>query len=153
MNNNQGTELAGQPEASQEEVLYGHTGRDLDWFLQDLVEIASKGNEFGVTLHVEGLIVSGMLIGGDKYFCAFGELMTSGIKGDDETIASVRQTYARLADDYRSQRDDADRLPPEYIHLRDAKVFGAGQSPIPGNGSLWRGRLSAVSAWSLGSLG
>jgi hypothetical protein len=45
--------------------------------------------------------------------------------------------------------------PPNYIHLKEAKFFlpsGAGK-PIPANqGVWWRGRLSEVSGFILGSL-
>jgi hypothetical protein len=37
-----------------------------------------------------------------------------------------------------------------FVHLRDAQVFTSGDDrPLPK--TLWRGRLSHVSAWSIGS--
>jgi hypothetical protein len=38
-----------------------------------------------------------------------------------------------------------------YIHLRDATVFAPGAQPTLAK-TLWRGRLSHVSGWSLGQL-
>lgn len=40
--------------------------------------------------------------------------------------------------------------PTPFIHLRDARIFIPGQEGMPGNGMLWRGRLSEIVGWSFG---
>jgi len=70
--------------------------------------------------------------------------------------ASQEHTAAMLLLDQMSERfQDAlvhvDRT--GYIHLKDARVFTPGRKGMPGVGMLWRGRLDAVSGWSLGTLG
>jgi hypothetical protein len=123
-----------------------------DWFLQSLVDMANDGIEVGgVTLQVSGLLVSGVLAGGKAYFQGFAEDFASGL--DDPGVAeSVRDSFAKHGEIYKKEGDDA--LPfPQYIHLRNARFFNTSGNPIPGNkGVWWRGRISEVAGFTLGSL-
>src|SRR5918993_1449756 len=85
-----------------------------DWFLQFLVDrVNGTTTEIGITLQVGGLLVSGMLVSGDKY------------KQRPES-ESTKESEG----------------PPFYIHLKNAKFYSPGASPIPANGVWWRGRIS-----------
>lgn len=121
-----------------------------DWFLQSLVGIANDGIEFGVTLQVSGLLVSGVLTGGKAYFEGFAEDFASGLN-DSKDAESVRSSFAQHGEIYEKS-DDAPP-PPQYIHLKNARFFNTAGKPIPGNkGVWWRGRISEVAGFTLGSL-
>ncbi|MFL1806044.1 gas vesicle accessory protein GvpU [Plesiomonas shigelloides] len=123
---------------------------DKDWFLQSLVNMANGGVlSFGITLNVGGFLVSGELIGGKAYFEGFGSDFASGLS--DSSIADqVKASFAQHGEIYSSNENPS---PPAYIHLKDARFFNSNGNPIPGNrGVWWRGRISEVDGFSLGSL-
>lgn len=125
-----------------------------DWFLQSLVNMANyDGVELGLTLSVGGLLISGTLIGGKKYFEEFGADFVSPIS-DKEQAESIKSSFSKYGIIYRTPESDEEALlPPVYIHLKDAKFFHNSGKPIPSNRSvLWRGRITAVDGFSLGSL-
>lgn len=124
-----------------------------DWFLRTLVNIVNGGElQFGVTLLSEGVVVSGVLIGGATYFKLWAKEFADAVPGDSEGKAEVEAAFAQHADTYGPERS-ADGPPVEYIHLRDARFCAPGQNPMPSNrGVLWRGRLNAVSGFTLGQL-
>lgn len=149
-----------------------HEGHQPDWFLCQMVEWANRfGVELGVTLNVKGQVISGTLISGTRYFNALAEVF----RGDSEEdsiagqLAKMVQLHAGIyepydlallgpqnsASDVGDTGDGAIDLPPEptFIHLRDARVFAPGQSPLPSNGGvLWRGRLGQIDGFSIGQL-
>lgn len=121
-----------------------------DWFLQNLVSMANDdGFEVGITLTVNGFLVSGQLIGGRKYFEKFGTLFESAIKPEEKD--SIASKYRELGESVYS--DDLHKDDPTYIHLNDVKFFQTSGNPIPSmTGVLWRGRLSEVNGFLLGAL-
>jgi hypothetical protein len=135
-----------------------------DWLLQNLVATAnaSKDSQMGVTLHVSGIIVSGTLISYEAYWLALialvRENVSSGFKseltalGDDlaATFANASRPGGHESSPNGDGAEGSEAPPPEFIHLRDAIVFAPGvAATLPK--TLWRGRLSHVSAWSLGT--
>lgn len=121
-----------------------------DWHLQNLVQLANNaGAEMGITLMVNGTVITGTLIGGKSYFNEFADSFASGWTTlDEDAKQAVRDSMARPADDYGSDKPQGT---VSYIHLRNARV----QTPtgsMPEGGFLWRGRLSQVSGFFLGSL-
>lgn len=124
-----------------------------DWFLQELIEFVgqAEGNEIGVTLHVEGAIVTGTLINGGRWFKDLaGHLEASGVnKGVSHWIAGFSKVYAE-----QGGTSEEGRLPPAYLHLRNARTVGTSGDLVPtDDGVFWRGRVNAVSGFSLGTLG
>ena len=153
------------------------TGRD--WFLQQLVTMANEsgGGAFGVTLCVKGITISGVIASGRDYFAGFAQNVTAAIERDDpHTDAPTRQKiqdyFTRFGEIYPTSRHDSDDKPiddanadaadqddddakplPEFVHLRNARIFN-GQTFIPTNyGVWWRGRIAEVDGWFLGTLG
>lgn len=139
-----------------------NTGPDV--ILRILVGLVndSKDIEMGVTLHVSGIIVSGVLISHETYWEAFRVVMREN--GSPDTQAA-RQTFADaftagiMGKDLDGNREPAAEdeeaghaEPPNHIHLRDAVVWAPGVEPTLPR-TLWRGRLSHVSAWSIGTFG
>ncbi|MEJ2046344.1 MAG: hypothetical protein P8X74_22405 [Reinekea sp.] len=124
---------------------------DKDWFLQRLVNIVnSVGLTFGITLNVGGFLVSGQLVGGKEYFEGFGGDF-AGVFAGSESAENIQESFAKHGDIYSA--DNETPPPPSYIHIKEAKFFNTNGNPIPGNrGVWWRGRLSQVDGFSLGSL-
>lgn len=121
-----------------------------DHLLAGLVSVTNDVNwEIGIRLHVGGAVVSGLLISGESYFT----LLAARIR-DRETIdpavESLASWYDSIRDDYKQVRESQDDWTRTvYVHLRDASLYAPGGGPI--ELGLWRGRLSMVSGWSLGS--
>jgi len=132
-----------------------------DWFLQILVNITNAGDgsaEFGMTLLVSGFLISGRMVGGAKYFEGFASDFASGFT--DQTLAeSFRRSFSQYGGIYKAdaaQPDTANQLSesPAYIHMKEARFFNTAGNPIPANrGVWWRGRLSEVSGFMIGTLG
>lgn len=129
-----------------------------DWFLQSLLNMVNGTDmEIGVTLTVGGFLVSGTMMSGHKYFELFGRDFASGCLAgaDAEVINSVASSFARHGTMYTEARANETPLPePGFVHLRDAKLWGLKGETLPTDtGMLWRGRLSEVSGFVLGTIG
>ncbi|MCF8178110.1 MAG: hypothetical protein K9J74_06345 [Sulfuritalea sp.] len=124
-----------------------------DWFLQSLVNMANSSSlEIGVTLQVGGLLVSGLLVGGKAYFEGFAEDFSSAFANDPAVSESVRNSFAKYGEIYKEE-EGSTPPPPQYIHLRNTRFFNTSGNPIPENkGVWWRGRISEVGGFTLGSL-
>lgn len=123
----------------------------VDWFLQQLVGIVNSSNiSVGITLCVDGGVISGQLISVQKYYAKFGELFASGFPSGGEEL---REVYAKYGENL-SPDQMKNQPPPQFINLEDAHyVTPSGQTPTSNSGGLlWRGRIAAVSGWSLGAL-
>jgi hypothetical protein len=143
--------LEDEPLASVQEV---EVVGSIDWFLRSTVEtIIAHGVEIGVTLAVGGAIVSGVLISGKKYFEELGDALNaaSETEGDIQSVLgdSWRQ-FTTIYDKPEGAPDDWQAPSAAYLHLRGARYYAPGQRPIPAEGALWRGKLSAVDAFSVG---
>ena len=140
------------PEPTAIEIEQGIHGQSVDWYLQELVGFANtSGLEMGLTLNVGGSVVSGKLISGRKYFETFAEQFASAWPGDEESRANIYKSLAAHAEIYDSTETE-DLPPPQYVHLADARVHSPTGSLPTNSGVLWRGKVNAVSGFSLGSL-
>jgi hypothetical protein len=128
-----------------------------DWFLQTTItNVISLGVEVGVTLTVRGVIVSGMLIDGKKYFEELAETVraASGQPEDiADTLAESWKQYTSIYEEPEDAPEDWQPAPVGYIHLKNARFFAPGQDPFPAHQSfLWRGKLSSVDSFFLGNV-
>ena len=124
---------------------------DRDWFLQELVKMANTGVHIGLTLQIGGILVSGVLARGDEYFDAFAEEWASGFT-DKGLVEPIRKIIVEFGNTYRTDIPDDTVTPePKFIHLKNAKFFLTTGEPIPTRGVWWRGRISEVAAFTLGS--
>lgn len=126
-----------------------------DWYLGWIVGNAEQyGLEQGVTLTIGGNFVTGTLISGRKYFEEIGNLMRSA-SGDlsEEVREGLGDIYGRFKEFYpEATGEDLPDYRFSYIHLRNARIFENGR-PLPTDrGFLWRGKLSAVDGFAIGSL-
>ncbi len=134
-----------------------------DWFLQFLVRMANDRTwELGLTLNVGGVTVMGTLIGGRAYFDLLAAAFATGLNpATDEEREAVRASMAQAGRIYPEARFDEReargedvylRQQENYIHLKDAR-FVVGNAFVPASGPLlWRGRLSEVDGWALGTV-
>lgn len=131
-----------------------YDGQSVDWYLQRLVAIVNNTNvEFGLTLHVEGAIVSGLLVSGRRYFETFAQEFAGAYPDDEDGKENIRKALASHASIYDEPQAETEVLPPQFIHLLNARSFVPGGKPLPSNrGVLWRGKINSVSGFSLGSL-
>jgi len=127
-----------------------------DWFLENLVNTVNSSDiEIGITLQMDGFLVSGHIVNGRKYFDGFsGEFIseTSVAFGNREALENIRQAFDKYASLYDSE-ESSDDNGASFIHLQDARFFNTNGAPIPNNrGMWWRGRISEVSGFILGTL-
>jgi hypothetical protein len=136
----------------------------VDWFLQSLVQMVNNSKSpmsFGITLSVGGVLVSGELIGGQHYFEGFGNEFT-GSFSDPKMAAPVKESFSRLGGNIygaAAQSEPSGKSAtgavagPSYIHLKNARMFPAGgKASQSTRGMFWRGKLSAVDGFTLGTL-
>jgi len=123
-----------------------------DPMLVVMVEAVNKfGAELPLTLHVSGVVISGILVSGRRFFEQMAEWLAS--EGAQEFAESFARPTAELfrGPDTEPGDEGLAEMSAIYIHLRAARVFTSGSDrPLPE--TLWRGRLSHVSAWSLGTM-
>jgi hypothetical protein len=146
-----GEDMDTQPQEPTQDEL--QLGQKSDWFLASLVNIANSGPiEFGITLQIGGLLVSGNLVNGARYFEGFASEFAGGFP-DAEIAENIRKAIESHGVVYKPNDEDSKRSQPTFIHLREARFFNTAGKPVPVNkGVWWRGRLSEVSGFVLGSL-
>jgi hypothetical protein len=124
-----------------------------DWTLEMLVNFANIGLGFGVTLVVQGTVVTGTLIGGLQYMEQMAAAIEKGTANSSNP--GIGQSIARLyivgKEPYERPQGDENWMPPKdgYIHLDNAVIF---DGPHTTNLGLWRGRISEVAGYNFGSL-
>jgi hypothetical protein len=129
-----------------------------DWFLQSTIEnIVSLGVDIGVTLSVNGVIVSGMLINGKKYFELLGDAMIDAAKQPEDLTNVLGKAWKGHMALYEKPEGAPEgwKIPSAgYAHLMNAKFLSPGQIAMPdGAGMFWRCKLSSVDGFSPISLG
>ncbi len=141
-----------EPEMTKEEkIKFSEDGVCIDWFLQNLVDSVNKSPfEFGITLNVNGQSISGTLISGKRYFDLFATAFSSAWPGDDKE--KMREVFSSKGDIYNNVESEDGPLLSQYLHLNNAKVVTPGGSMPNAKGVLWRGKINAVSGFSLGIL-
>lgn len=126
-----------------------------DWLLETLVETVNGANvEIGITLNLGGLLISGNLASGKKYFAGIADVFSKGV-ADPESADKFRESLSKAGDDiYQSNRDAEEPVRiPRYIHLKNARFYGICNGPVPTNdGVWWRGRLSEVQGFCFSTI-
>lgn len=118
-----------------------------DPVLEILIKSLDEKAELGVTLAVEGQIITGKLINIVHYYSLLAEQARRD--GGDDGLTKVFEMFRDQAKE-REAEDDEDRPPPSFIHLKDAAYY-TGELRVPTHGGVpWRGRLGAVSGFSFG---
>ncbi|GAB6899468.1 gas vesicle accessory protein GvpU [Kineosporia succinea] len=111
--------------------------------------------ELGITVAVDGALVSGVLVGQDEWLRLLGQTLDGG-----ESIAQSLRRYLNknlheaVTEVIEPLNDDPEPEEYEYLHLKGARyVSGESFVPTPPSGPvLWRGRIEHISGWSWGTL-
>lgn len=127
-----------------------------DWFLETFINIVngSKGMEIGMTLTVGGNIVSGLLVSGEVYFELVAQTMSDNFS-EENGRGSIYEAFAAHGHLYREKEmeiaKNTEGYSPTYFHLIDAHhIFPGAQIPTE-EGVVWRGKISDVSGFSIGT--
>jgi hypothetical protein len=140
-------------------------------------EPSPDGEGIAVVLTVDGQVIAGEIIPNWQWCQEIEEqyraaTVRAGIEVDDEgyglgigiAFKKFAEAFIEGRDQYRNAQEVTKDLPDEYqravlstqetqfIHLRNARVHVPGQPGLPGNGMYWRGRLTCVSGWTVGSV-
>ncbi len=139
----------------------GVRSRPNDRMLNVLLLAAEREVRLGVTVTVEGVVVTGTLIGTLAYCRALADQFASST-GGTEMDDLFAESFRDLVDDAAGMARGDRRDPPDansyarsvtFLHLSDARYVGAsGLLPHGRNGILWRCAVSDVSSWSIGDL-
>ncbi|MFJ2480705.1 hypothetical protein ACIOWE_10545 [Pseudomonas sp. NPDC087598] len=137
------------------QLIYGVQGLSIDSHLQQLVRMvnnAESGLSFGITLFTASGVLTGNLISSKKYFKQFGENFASGLSQNfpDHDWQQVADSYADMGSHGDDLPEGKYECPPQFIHLEQARVLGGNGNLLIQGGALWRGKLQAVSGFTLG---
>lgn len=132
----------------------------MDKYLKALVDNLEKSErtdlKIGITLMVEGLMVTGELISSTEYFTKFVALFSASSFWSDEDKKTIQDHYSAEGLEASSKGSFTKNYVNDYIHLRNASVIMSPSGAVPAKESiantLWRGRLDSVSGFILGSL-
>jgi hypothetical protein len=127
-----------------------------DPILRLFASIAEQASfDLGITVSVEGALVTGVLVGQDEWLRLLGQTMDGG-----ESIALSLRRYLNkglheaVTEVIEPLNDDPQPEEYEYLHLKNARyVMGQAFVPTPPTEPvLWRGRIEHISGWSWGTL-
>lgn len=146
---NQPDELLEQREIIDDALFraYEWEGRQVDWFLQETVDVVNESSmEIGITLTTASGLISGMLISPQTYFKLYAEAYAGAF--DSKYREDILKKFLDKGKSLGTLR-----LAPQFIHLRDAFLHNGGNRIPTTTGLLWRGKISSVSGFTLGSFG
>src|SRR5437870_532243 len=126
-----------------------------DWLLDLYARLAEKaGLEIGITLTIHGLVATGTLVSGLRYYEGMAEQIESA--GGPGTLGAAIRTLGRNL--YRPEEGGTDEslVPPGvslgdtpvYLHLENAHVIAGGAQIPTGSGTWWRCQLRAVDSFA-----
>tara|TARA_B100000929_G_C15389865_1_gene380807 strand:- start:359 stop:772 length:414 start_codon:yes stop_codon:yes gene_type:complete len=124
-----------------------------DFLLSVLVGMAESGASMGVTLYVNGAVITGELISQKRYV----EEIVSDLRGPMESAlkthsSSVLDAISRVGDmPNGSTGEEGEASEYEFVHLSGAQCF-SGNNRVPSNGAPWRGKLAAIDGFMLGRM-
>lgn len=126
-----------------------------DGILQFLSYVSNNGYYgFGVTLFVGGMLISGNVISNKEFRQNLTDTIRNSFEKKSDEEKAFIENYLRHIEPQNEEKEDlTEPIETRYIHLKNARVFNAGNKPIPGvGGFVWRGRLESIDAFSWGTL-
>ena len=141
----------------------GPQERNDDGFLRMLVRFCNEtGAGIAITVHAGGTIVSGTLISDTKYYQLLAKRVRTALPSDEsaEDFAGGVDQWARLIAGAGKEEPNGEKPADQkvkstpgtsYLHLKDAAIGPSRAELSPQQRVLWRGRLSSIDGWMLGS--
>lgn len=123
---------------------------DRDWILQSLAVWANYGLSVGVTLTTPAGLMCGLVCSGKEYVEHIERNIINTFSDDSKpemmAIFNDWKKPYEVSDDGEDNQDEI-----VYIHLREAKLL-VGEKLVPSEGTFWRGRISSISGFALGTM-
>jgi hypothetical protein len=153
----------GDVDAVVEDDAYDESGSapEFDWVLERLVREANRFDlQVGITFTVSGSVITGTLVGVRRFLNAYAEV-AQRVYRDGAARARARAYYAELGATLERQTNEEALLeeqgrgaapPARFVHLVNARYLPATRDLPADGGFLWRGRLSQVDGFSLGTV-
>lgn len=128
-------------------------GRTSDWMLQWFTEFvttrdSSVSLELPLTLTVGGNLISGKLISEAAYFDQLATDFSGAMP--EASREAAKEMIKRLQP--APAAEDENSTPRQFLHMRDAHVFTDASKPIVSQGVLWRGKISSIEGFTLGTI-
>jgi hypothetical protein len=124
-----------------------------DCMLQELVLFVNQNPlEIEITLSIPGAMVSGMLISKYQYYDKYTAQVADGFRKVDPELAQA--FLNEVSKGPKLTPEDERNVPASeynFIHLKDVKMYSAGVPEDSVKAQLWRGRISEVAGFFLGS--
>ncbi|WP_313513768.1 hypothetical protein [Pseudomonas sp.] len=136
------------PEAAELSNASRGDSPDVDWLIRKVILLANMGIPTPITLTIPSGLVSGIIISGKEYLDAFHTQLTG--YWDQAAAAKMLEYVEEWKAIYEVPVNGNDEKNIAYIHLRDAKVFTGGQFVPTNEGVLWRGKITAISGFTIG---
>ncbi|GGC82009.1 hypothetical protein GCM10007216_10680 [Thalassobacillus devorans] len=117
-----------------------------DDVLSMYVKAANKHDfNLAITLNINGALVTGTTISAQSYFDKISESFEDG-NDVAQSLSDQLKSASETAE--KSSSDEA-----RFIHLKEAQVYCGDSNPTPSKGKfLWRGKLSEVDGFFLGTI-
>jgi len=122
---------------------------DEDWILRRLIGMVNRlpdsiRMEVPITLTVQGLVITGLLISRNEYHQETARQISDWFSGFQE------EQQARVSKEVQQAFDESLKTPEhDYLHLRGARIcYPSSLSPVQVE-VLWRGKISSVDGFWL----
>jgi len=100
-----------------------HPSAQLDEFLKALVMVPEKTSlEIGITLNVNGLLVTGFLVSQQTYFESLIQRLSES-QTESETKLTLEDFLIQLKEMLLKKSANQEQDFSPFIHLRDAKIY------------------------------
>jgi hypothetical protein len=119
-----------------------------DWLLESYVRtLNGTDSEMPITILIDGFLVSGLLVGGNRYF---QKILDSYLEGGAQDSDNWIKLIQSRIDNYVADRQKQE-IPVFYIHLLSATFHHPIGPGIPIKGVSFRAKLNRVSGFYFGA--
>lgn len=116
-----------------------------DYHLHVLSNFAqdNPGFSVSVTLDVQGVVISGELVGRNDWFDELDRRY-------GETAGAVTKALKELGQWEEDEDSDEPEREDYWIHIKDAHRDSVTARPAEFDGMMWRGKIASIDGWSIG---
>jgi hypothetical protein len=143
-----------EDETQTSEEMPNAYANEVDRLLALLVSCADEaGIEIGITLNVNGLMISGNIVSRTTFLEGTAQAIARG-GSPSNTRSGLQDIFTNAAEESRHIIESSGVVgtTPLFIHLKNAIFFPSKTSISSAQGYWWRGRLTSVDGFFLGAL-